>query len=279
MTDKVVFRKPQCLTDKAFLYCPGCSHGIAHRLVAEAIDELGIRGRTVCVSSIGCSVRCWRNFDLDVVQGAHGRGLAVATGLKRALPDKVVFTYQGDGDLAAIGMAETVHAAARGEAITVIFVNNAVFGATGGQMAPTTLVGQKTTTYPKGRDPGHVGMPIKVSEMLAQLPATAYIAREALSSPKHVLAAKKAVRRAFEVQLAGGGFAMVELLAACPINLKLPPVDALKWVEENMVRYYPLGELKSPPAAPPARAAGGTGVGATGGEGAGGRTCAGGGCQ
>ena len=242
---QVVFEKPSCLTSNPFLYCPGCSHGIAHRLVAEAIDELGISGRTVGVSSIGCSVRCWRNFDIDIVQGAHGRGLAVATGVKRALPDRVVFTYQGDGDLAAIGMGETVHAAARGEAITVIFVNNAVFGATGGQMAPTTLVGQRTTTYPKGRDPGHVGMPIRVAEILAQLPATTYIAREALTNPKRVLRAKKAVRKAFEVQIEQGGFALVELLAACPVNLKLNPLDALEWVERQMIPYYPLGELKT----------------------------------
>jgi len=239
-----LFGRPACLTDEPFLYCPGCSHGIAHRLVAEAIDRLGIRGRTVCVSSIGCSVRCWRNFDLDVVQGAHGRGLAVATGLKRAQPDKVIFTYQGDGDLAAIGMGETIHAAARGEAITVIFINNAVFGATGGQLAPTTLVGQVTSTYPGGRDPSWVGWPIRVAELLAQLPATAYIAREALTTPQRVLRARRAVQLAFEVQIKGQGFALVELLAACPPNLKLDPVQALNWVETKMIPHYPLGQLK-----------------------------------
>lgn len=243
---KEVFGKPKCLTDKAFLYCPGCSHGIAHRLVAEAIDDLGIQDRTVAVTTIGCSVRAWRNFNVDVVQGPHGRGMAIATGLRRALPrDKVIFTYQGDGDLAAIGMAETVHAAARGEGFTVIFINNAVFGATGGQLAPTTLVGQKTTTYPEGRDYGFIGAPIRVPEMLATLPATSYIAREALTTPQRILRAKRLVKKAFEVQINEGGFALVELLAACPINLKLQPVDALKWVEKNMIPYYPLGELKT----------------------------------
>ena len=242
---KEVFANPKCLTDKPFLYCPGCSHGIAHRLVAEAIDELGIRGRIVGVSTIGCSVRCWLNFDIDIVQGAHGRGMAVATGLKRALPDKVVFTYQGDGDLAAIGMGETLHAAARGEAITVIFINNGVFGATGGQLAPTTLVGQKTSTYPQGRDATWTGAPIRVAELLAQLPATTYVARDALTSPQRVLSAKQKVLKAFDAQITHGGFGLVELLAACPVNLKLKPVDALRWVEENMIPYYPLGEFKS----------------------------------
>lgn len=240
-----VFGRPRCLTDKPFTYCPGCSHGVAHRLVAEVIDDLEIREKTVGVSTIGCSVRCWRNFNFDIVQGAHGRGMAVATGLKRSLPEQVVFTYQGDGDLAAIGMGETIHAAARGEAITVVFINNAVFGATGGQLAPTTLVGQKTTTYPGGRDRRWTGSPIRVAEMIAQLPATRYVAREALTTPKRVISAGKAVRKAFKAQIEGGGFGFVELLAACPVNLKLKPVDALQWVEDNMIAYYPLGEFKS----------------------------------
>jgi 2-oxoglutarate ferredoxin oxidoreductase subunit beta len=240
-----VFGKPKCLTDNPFLYCPGCGHGLAHRLVAETIDELGLQSKSIIITSIGCSVRCWRNFDVDVIQGPHGRALAIATGVKRAQPDQFVFTYQGDGDLTSIGMAETMHAASRGEAISVVFINNAVFGATGGQMAPTTLVGQKTTTYPKGRDPKWTGPPIRLSEILAQLPATAYIARGAVSSPKNVLTAKKYVRRAFETQLNGGGFGLVEILSPCPVNLKLDPVAAMRWVDENLIPYYPLGEIKT----------------------------------
>ncbi len=242
---KQVFGKPKSLTENPFTYCPGCSHGIGHRLVAETLDELGIVENCVAVSTIGCSVRCWRNFDVDVVQGAHGRGMAVATGLKRALPDEVIFTYQGDGDLAAIGMAETMHAAARGEAITVVFINNSLFGATGGQLAPTTLAGQWTSTYPNGRDVDWTGEPIRMAEILASLPSTSYIAREALTSPKRILQAKKAVRKAFDVQINHNGFGLVELLAACPINLKLKPVDAVKWVEDKMIPYYPLGEIKN----------------------------------
>ncbi len=241
---QIAFKKPQCLTENPFTYCPGCSHGIAHRLVAEVVDEMQIREKIVGVSTIGCSVRCWRNFDFDIVQGAHGRGMAVATGLKRALPDQVIFTYQGDGDLAAIGMGETMHAAVRGEAITVVFINNAVFGATGGQLAPTTLPGQWTSTYPKGRDTSWTGYPIGMSEILANLPATTYIAREALLAPKNVLRAKKYMRKAFEAQTIHGGFGLVELLGACPVNLKLKPVEALAWVEKNMIPQFPLGEFK-----------------------------------
>ncbi len=241
---QAAFERPACLTENPFTYCPGCSHGIAHRLVAEVVDELSLREKIVGVSTIGCSVRCWRNFDFDIVQGAHGRGMAVATGLKRALPDQVVFTYQGDGDLAAIGMGETMHAAARGEAITVVFINNAVFGATGGQLAPTTLEGQKTSTYPKGRDVSWTGHPLQMAEILAALPSTTYIAREALTTPKHILRAKKYLKKAFEAQITHGGFGLVEFLGACPVNLKLKPVEALKWVEEQLIPYFPLGELK-----------------------------------
>jgi len=241
---KEIFGRPKCLTSEPFSYCPGCSHGIAHRLLAETIDELGIREEAVGITTIGCSVRMWRNFNIDTIQGAHGRGMAVASAVKRALPEQVIYTYQGDGDLASIGMGETIHAASRGEAITVIFINNAVFGATGGQMAPTTLVGQVTTSYPAGRDPELVGPPIRIAEMLSQLPAVSYVAREALTNPKGVLKAKKYMQKAFKVQIKQKGFALVELLAACPTNLKLKPVDALQWVDDNMVPYYPLGELK-----------------------------------
>lgn len=241
---KTAFDRPACLTENPFTYCPGCSHGIAHRLVGEVVDELSLQNKIVGVSTIGCSVRCWRNFDFDFVQGAHGRGMAVATGLKRALPDNVVFTYQGDGDLAAIGMGETMHAAARGEAITVVFINNAVFGATGGQLAPTTLPGQKTSTYPKGRDVSWTGHPMGMAEILAGLPATTYIAREALTSPRNIFRAKRYLIKAFQAQIIHGGFGLVEMLGACPINLKLKPVDALKWVEDNLVSFFPLGELK-----------------------------------
>lgn len=243
---KQVYSKTASLTAEPFIYCPGCSHGIVHRLVAEAVDELGIREKTIGVSSIGCSVRCWKFLDFDFVQGAHGRGLAVATGVKRSQPDKIVFTYQGDGDMAAIGMAETIHAAARGENVTVIFVNNSVFGATGGQLAPTTLLGQKTSTYPEGRDEKVIGKPIRMAEMLATLESTTYIARVALNNPANIMKAKKAVKKAFEIQVQGKGFACVELLAACPSNLKMAPVNALKWIETNMIPYYPLGEFKAP---------------------------------
>jgi len=242
---KEIFSKPECLTDNPLQYCPGCSHGIAHRLVGEVMDELEIMGKSIIVTTIGCSVRCWRNFNIDAVQGPHGRGMAVATGLKRSLPDRVIFSYQGDGDLAAIGMGETIHASNRGEGITVIFVNNSVFGATGGQLAPTSLVNQKTSTYPDGRDPDIVGPPIHVAELLASLPYTSYIAREALTNPRRVLRAKRYIKKAFEVQMHKNEFALVELLGACPPNLKKEPKEALKWVEEEMVGFYPVGELKT----------------------------------
>jgi len=239
----VRFDKPACLTDMPMHYCPGCTHGIIHRLTAKAIDDLGIEGRTIGVASVGCSVFAYNYFTCDMQQAAHGRAPAVATGIKRSLPDKIVFTYQGDGDLAAIGTAEIIHAAARGENITVIFVNNAIYGMTGGQMAPTTLSGQVTLTTPYGRRPQE-GFPIRMSEILATIDGAGYIERVSVHNPKAVIHAGKAIKKAFERQINGKGFSMIEVLSTCPTNLKLTPVKALKWVEENMVPYYPLGVKK-----------------------------------
>ncbi|MGE5485105.1 MAG: thiamine pyrophosphate-dependent enzyme [Ignavibacteriales bacterium] len=241
-----VFGKPESMTDVLMRYCPGCPHGIAHRLVAEVIDELGIQEKTIGIAPVGCAVFANDYFKVDFQQAAHGRAPAVATGIKRVLPDRAVFTYQGDGDLAAIGTAEIVHAAARGERITVVFINNAIYGMTSGQMAPTTLPGQVTTTSPYGRDPRVNGYPIRVSELLSTLDGAAYIARVSLHNPANVAKAKKALLTAFKVQLAGIGFSLVEMLSACPTNWGMKPVDALKWVEEKMVPYYPLGEFKAP---------------------------------
>lgn len=238
---KTVFDRPNALQDTQFHYCPGCTHGIIHRLVAEALDNTGIIDDTIGIASVGCSVFAYNYFNCDMQQAAHGRAPAVATGIKRVLPDKYVFTYQGDGDLASIGTAEIVHAAARGEKITVIFVNNAIYGMTSGQMAPTTLLGQKTTTTPQGRTVHDNGYPIKMSEMLATLPGSAYISRVSVHDPKHILRAKKSIQKAFEVQLQGLGFAMVEVLSTCPVNWGMKPNDALTWVADNMVDYYPLG--------------------------------------
>ena len=243
---KVVFDRPRALTDAKTHYCPGCTHGIIHRLVAEAIDELNVAERTVGVAPVGCSVLAYNYFNLDFEEAAHGRAPAVATGIKRALPDRVVFTYQGDGDLASIGTAEIVHAANRGEAITVVYVNNAIYGMTGGQMAPTTLPGQKTTTSPYGRDVNLVGYPIRVAEMLSTLVAPQYIARVAVNSPANIQKAKRAIKKAFEVQVKNKGFALVEVLSTCPTNWGLAPEKALKWLEDNMIPYYPLGEFKVP---------------------------------
>ena len=240
----VVFEKPKALTDNQLHYCPGCTHGIIHRLVAEALDELGIEGKTVGIASVGCSVFTYNYFNCDMVQAAHGRAPAVATGVKRANPENIVFTYQGDGDLAAIGTAETVHAAARGENITVIFVNNAIYGMTGGQMAPTSLPGQVTQTSPYGRDTAKVGFPIRVSEMLSTLEAPAYIERVAVNSVKCVKDAKKAIKKAFQCQLEGKGFSLVEVLSTCPTNWGMTPDKAMTWLEENMKPYYPLGVFK-----------------------------------
>ncbi len=240
----IVFEKPKALTDAPLHYCPGCTHGIIHRLVAEAIDELGVQGRTIGVASVGCSVFTYNYFNVDMVQAAHGRAPAVATGLKRSNANNIVFTYQGDGDLAAIGTAETVHSAARGENITVIFVNNAIYGMTGGQMAPTSLPGQITQTSPYGRDVNTVGYPVKVCEMLSQLDGAAYLERVAVNNIKNIKAAKNAIKKAFQNQIEGKGFSLVEVLSTCPTNWGKTPADALKWLEENMLPYYPLGVYK-----------------------------------
>ncbi len=240
----IVFEKPKALTDAPLHYCPGCTHGIIHRLVAEAIDELGVQGRTIGVASVGCSVFTYNYFNVDMVQAAHGRAPAVATGLKRSDSNNIVFTYQGDGDLAAIGTAETVHSAARGENITVIFVNNAIYGMTGGQMAPTSLPGQITQTSPYGRDVNTVGYPVKVCEMLSQLDGATYLERVAVNNIKNIKAAKAAIKKAFQNQIEGKGFSLVEVLSTCPTNWGKTPADALKWLEENMLPYYPLGVYK-----------------------------------
>lgn len=241
----VVFEKPKMLADVPLHYCPGCTHGIIHRLVAEAIDELGVGEKTIGVAPVGCAVFAYNYFNCDMYEAAHGRAPAVATGVKRCLPDNVVFTYQGDGDLASIGTAEIVHAATRGEKITTIFVNNAIYGMTGGQMAPTTLLGQKTTTSPRGRDMArHEGGPIRMAELMAQLSGVAYSERCALDSVKHVRAAKKALRKAFEVQLQGLGFGFVELLSGCPTNWHMDPVSANKRISEAMIPVFPLGVYK-----------------------------------
>lgn len=239
-----VFEKPKALTDATLHYCPGCTHGIIHRLVAEAIDELGIMGRTIGVASVGCSVFAYNYFNVDMVQAAHGRAPAVATGIKRSDSNNIVFTYQGDGDLAAIGTAETVHSAARGENITVIFVNNAIYGMTGGQMAPTTLPGQVTQTSPYGRDVTKVGYPVKVCEMLSQVDGATYLERVAVNNVKNVRHAKEAIKKAFRNQVEGKGFSLIEVLSTCPTNWGKTPVDALAWLEENMIPYYPLGVYK-----------------------------------
>lgn len=241
----VVFEKTKGLTDVPFSYCPGCTHGIIHRLVAETMEELGVLDKAIGVASVGCSVFAYEFFNCDMQQAAHGRAPAVATGIKRVHPDKVVFTYQGDGDLAAIGTAEIVHAAARGEKITVIFVNNANYGMTGGQMAPTTLVGQRTTTTPYGRKPEVNGYPIRVSEMLSTLDGAAYIERVAVYDVKHIMQAKKAIKNAFLAQIQNKGFSLVEVLSTCPTNWGMTPVEALKWVKDHMEPYYPLGVYKN----------------------------------
>ena len=240
----VVYEKTGILTDTPLHYCPGCTHGIIHRLVAEAIDELGIQGKTIGIAPVGCAVFAYNYFNTDMMEAAHGRAPAVATGCKRVNPDNIVFTYQGDGDLASIGAAEITHAATRGENITVIFVNNAIYGMTGGQMAPTTLPGQVTTTSPYGRDPALCGYPIRVSEMLATLDGPAYIARCSVHDVKHIMDAKKCIKKAFETQIAKKGFSMVEVLSACPTNWGMTPREALDWLEANMIPQYPLGVKK-----------------------------------
>lgn len=244
MTMAIIFQRPHALRETPLHYCPGCTHGIAHRLVAEVIDELGIEGSTIGVSPVGCAYNNYLYFNCDMVQAAHGRAPAVATGIKRVHPENVVFTYQGDGDLASIGTAEIVHAANRGEKITTIFINNAIYGMTSGQMAPTTLVGQVTTTSPFGRKPEIEGYPLNTSEMLATLKGAAFVERVSLHDVKNIKNAKKAIMKAFKVQQAGLGFSIVEVLSSCPTNWGLEPVQALKWVEEKMIPQYPLGNFK-----------------------------------
>lgn len=242
--EQIVYRRPESLTTAYTHYCPGCTHGVIHRLIAEVIDELGIREQTIGVAPVGCAVFAYNYFNLDFAEAAHGRAPAMATGLKRVQPDRVVFTYQGDGDLAAIGSNEILHAAGRGELITTIFVNNAVYGMTGGQMAPTTLPGMVTTSSPGGRDVRRQGYPLRMAEILSTLEGSAYIVRRSVHDVVNIKRAKKAIKTAFQVQLAGLGFALVEILSACPVNWGLTPQQALDFVKEKMVPYYPLGDFR-----------------------------------
>lgn len=240
----IVYEKSRGLTDAELHYCPGCNHGIVHKLVAESLVELGLLDDAIGVCPVGCSVFAYKYFNCDMQEAAHGRAPAVATGIKRTHPNQAVFTYQGDGDLASIGTAEIVHAAMRGEKFTTIFINNAIYGMTGGQMAPTTLVGQKTTTSPYGRDEDWCGAPLKVSEMLAEVPCSYYIERVAVNNTPNIVKAKKAISKAFHYQMEGKGFTLVEVLSACPTNWGLSPIKAMEWLEENMIPYYPLGVKK-----------------------------------
>jgi 2-oxoglutarate ferredoxin oxidoreductase subunit beta len=242
---KQVFSRPESLKDVQTHFCPGCHHGAAHRLVAEALDALGIRGETIGVASVGCSVFLYSYFDIDVIEAPHGRAPAVATGAKRARPDRIVFTYQGDGDLAAIGTSEIIHAANRGEDITVVFVNNTTYGMTGGQMAPTTLVGQRTSTSPEGRNPRKDGYPIRMAELLSQLEGVAFSARVAVNSPKNVMQAKKTMQTAFRCQVEKKGFSFVEVLASCPTNWGMNPLKANERVGNEMIPYFPLGVYRN----------------------------------
>src|SRR5512138_140915 len=242
--NNLVYERPTGFTDTPTHYCPGCTHGVAHRLVAEVLQEMGLLEKTIGVAPVGCSVFAYNYFSTDFVEAPHGRAPAMATGIKRVLPDRVVFTYQGDGDMASIGMGEIVHAAARGENISVFFLNNANYGMTGGQMAPTTLPGMKTTSSPSGRDVETQGYPIRMSEMLATLDGVGYVVRRSLHDPKNIRLAKKAIRLALETQARGLGFSMVELLSTCPTNWGMTPQASLDWVEEHMLPYYPLGDYK-----------------------------------
>ncbi|KYZ77171.1 2-oxoglutarate oxidoreductase [Anaerosporomusa subterranea] len=243
---EVLFSRPKSLLDIPMHYCPGCHHGIIHRLVAEVLDELNVRERTIGIAPVGCSVLAYEYFNCDMMEAAHGRAPAVATGVKRVLPESVVFTYQGDGDLAAIGCAEIIHAAVRGEKITTIFVNNAIYGMTGGQMAPTSLESQVTTTSPYGRKLSESGMPIRMSEMISTIDGAAYITRVAVNNPANMAKAKSSIKTAFQLQMSGAGFSMVEVLSTCPTNWGMTPLEAVKWLEQNMIPYYPLGVFKTP---------------------------------
>ncbi len=240
------YQKPEALSDRPTHYCPGCTHGVIHRLVAEVIDELGVRGRSVGIAPVGCAVLAYNYFTFDFQEAAHGRAPAMATGIKRVRPDLIVFTYQGDGDLASIGMGEIIHAANRGEKFTTIFVNNAVYGMTGGQMAPTTMPGQRTTTSPFGRDAADTGMPVKMADIIAALQTPGYVTRQAVLRPKHIVKAKKAIKKAFSHQMAGRCYSFVEVVSTCPTNWGLTPTEALTWAEENLLPYYQLGEFKTP---------------------------------
>ena len=238
--NEIVYRKSKGLTAAPLSYCPGCTHGIVHKLVAEALVELGVLEKAVGIASVGCSVLSYNFFNCDMVQAVHGRACAVATGIKRARPEAVVFSYQGDGDLASIGIAETIHAANRGENLTVIFINNAIYGMTGGQMAPTTLIGQKTTTSPQGRDKTLHGLPIRIAEIFSEIPRAVHVERVSVHNPRAVRNAKKAILKAFRNQIEGKGFSLVEVLSTCPVNWGVTPVQALEWVEREMMRYYPV---------------------------------------
>jgi 2-oxoglutarate ferredoxin oxidoreductase subunit beta len=253
--EKCVFQPTEGLTDVPLHYCPGCSHGIIHRLIGEVLEEMGLLDQTVGVGPVGCAAFCEKYFNVDWVAAAHGRAPAVATGVRRAVPDAVVFTYQGDGDLAAIGLAEAMHAAIRGEKITTIFVNNAIYGMTGGQMAPTTLVGMKTTTSPYGRKAEETGYPLDVPKIFSEIPGAAYVASGSTDSPKAILQTKKYIRKAFETQLAGQGYSLVSVLSNCPTNWGLTPVKAMEWIRNNLMPTYSMGELKVP--ATPSAAKGG----------------------
>ena len=242
--ENVIFERPRSLLPVITNYCPGCPHGIVHRLVAETLDELDVEGKTIGVAPVGCSVTATDFFGCDMIEAAHGRAPAVATGIKRVHPDNVVFAYQGDGDLASIGMAETIHAATRGENITVIFINNAIYGMTGGQMSPTSLPHQVTQTSPYGRDVSTAGYPIRVSELLSSLDGVAYIERVCVDSPKNVRKAKKAIKKAFQNQIDGLGYSLIEVVSTCPTNWGLTPQEAFTWMRENMLPYYPLGVYK-----------------------------------
>jgi 2-oxoglutarate ferredoxin oxidoreductase subunit beta len=244
--ENLVYRKTDLLTDNTMSYCPGCGHGTAHRILAEVIDEEGLQSQTIGVSPVGCSVLLYNYLDVDIQQAAHGRAPAVATAIKRLLPDKFVFTYQGDGDLAAIGTAETIHACNRGENILIIFVNNGIYGMTGGQMAPTTLPGMKSTTSPFGRDVKSMGNPLKMTEMVATLPGTYFVTRQSVHTPANVRKTKKAIRKAVQYQKLDKGTCFIEIVANCPSGWRMSPVQSNKWMEENMFPYYPLGDIKTP---------------------------------
>jgi len=239
-----IFSKTTGLTEKPFTYCPGCQHGIIHRIIGECLEELNIVDESISIASVGCSVMSYDNFACNSVQASHGRAPAVATGLKRTNPDKMVFTYQGDGDFASIGMGEAIHAAGRGENVTLILVNNAIYGMTGGQMAPTTLIGQKTTTSPTGRKEDGQGLPLKVSELFGQIPSVNYVERTAAYTPAQIRATKKSIKKAFQNQLDGKGFSLVEILSTCSIGWGMTPTESIDWAQENMINYFPLGVIK-----------------------------------